>query len=196
MIVLVCLPEKKNTVKIFKPPKTHQQGIIDIIIREWENNQYNYKVFISGSTGIGKTYTSYGLTKEMEKRFPGKRVLLYDNFNPSSTGVNIESIALEDASENTPIILVINEIDSAFRTTIEQKQFYDPRGSHTNDRTSFNNMLDTIAQKKHVIGIYTSEKSPEELIQENASFRSFLRNGRIDLYVAMTANGFTTALPS
>lgn len=187
-------PEKKHGVKIYYPPRTHQQEIINIILREWENNNYNYKVMIHGNTGVGKTETAYGLTKILEEKYQTKRVLLFDNFNPTSIGVNIESLALEDAKENTPIILVINEIDVAFRASCEQKQFYDPRGSHTNDKTSFNNMLDVISKKKHVIGIYTSEKSPTDLIKENPSFASFMRKGRMDLYVEMSTNSFVSTI--
>jgi ATPase family associated with various cellular activities (AAA) len=178
--------EKKHNVKSYKPPKGHQAVIIQRIINDWMDNDYNLKIFIHGKPGVGKTYTAYGLTKEIEKKFPKKRVFLYDNFNPSATGVNVESLVLAEATDDTPVIIVINEVDVAYRTTLKDQQFYDPRGSHTNSKTDFNNMLDTIAQKRNVIAIYTSEKSNNELLQEDDSFKSFMREGRVDLFAKMT----------
>ena len=49
-------------------------------------------------------------------------------------------------------------------------------------------MLDAIDNTKYVIAIYTTEKSPITLANSNEDFKSFMRPGRVDLFLEMTLN--------
>jgi len=40
-----------------------------------------------------------------------------------------------------------------------------------------------------LIVIYTSEKTPEDLLKENEKYRSFMRKGRVDMFIGMHENG-------
>jgi hypothetical protein len=183
-------PQLMIVNQIYKPPTNVQRSVINYIISHWinPNNHFNTKVFIHGKTGIGKSYTVYGLKKKLEQQYPHKKIRLFDDFNPSSIGVNIIKIALKDANENTPVILVINEINTSYAMAISQHVAYDPRESHTKDKTTFNNMLDAISRIKYVIVVFTSEKSPMELIAQYSEYKSFMRKGRVDMYIEMTQN--------
>lgn len=171
--------------KIYYTPLPTQQLVINEIMLHYQQPHFNTKVFLYGQSGIGKTYTSYGLKKIIENTY--KHVILYDNFNPSISGVSIESL-LENVNDKTTVILVINEINIAYFNALANKQSFDPRSSYTNDKQSLTDMLDLLAQCKRLITIFTSEKSPQELLIENNEYYSFMRKGRIDLYIEMKDN--------
>jgi hypothetical protein len=48
-------------------------------------------------------------------------------------------------------------------------------------------MMDAIASTRYVIGVYTTEKSPAELLAV-PEYRSLIRAGRVDLMAMMTAD--------
>jgi hypothetical protein len=50
--------------------------------------------------------------------------------------------------------------------------------------------LDNLSDTKHVITIYTTEKSYEEL-QSIERIKSFIRHGRVDFFINMTADKST-----
>ena len=109
---------------------------------------------------------------------------LFDNFDPSITGYDINKHVLQYATEESPIILVINEIDILYNEVHTAREYYDPRTPHTKNKLSFNNMLDNIANTKYVITIFTTEKSPDELQTEQINY-PFYRKGRIDFFIKM-----------
>lgn len=182
-------PQTLYVDKIYREPTDLQKSVINEILDHWKNpnSNNNTKVFLHGSSGIGKTFTSYGLKNEIEKIYRNN-VMLYDDFNPSVVGVSIHKM-LANARKDMPVIIVMNEIDVAFQKTFLREQTYDPRGSYTRDKTSFNNMLDYISTVRYVIVIYTSEKSPTQLLSENSNYSSFLRKGRIDMFIEMKDDG-------
>ncbi len=174
--------------KICKNSKPNQIFAMKKIVEKWnEENDFNVKTIIYGEKGVGKTYTAMLLKKYIDEKFPNAYVRLYDDFDPSAIGVNIKKLALSYASENSPVVLVVNEIDIIYEKVIMDNESYDPREQHTRNKQSFNNMLDTIANTKYVISIFTTEKSPEEL-RENKKFVSFMRKGRVDFFLQMTMN--------
>ena len=178
-------PTAMWTTKICHNPFPRQEKAIDLIIREWKKNNHNLKTFIYGERGTGKTYTSMLLKKKLDQQIPNADVRLYDDFDPSVIGVNIETIALTKASEKSPVILLIDEIDVVFDETIFPKESYDPRIQHSKNSKTFRKMLDNIGNYKHVLAIYTSEKDPYSLASKKEEFRSYLRPGRIDLCLNM-----------
>lgn len=172
--------------KICRSPLPHQSSAINKILEYWNsNNDFNINVIINGERGSGKTYTAMLLKKEIERRYKNTSPKLYDNFDPSAIGVDINKIALQHASHRNPVILVVNEIDIVYESVLSAEQNFDPRTQHSRSKQTFNNMLDSIAGVKHVISIFTTEKSYEEL-NGDERFLSFLRPGRVDLFISMS----------
>ena len=172
--------------KFNNTPKKNQINALNSIYNHY-NEYKNTKVIIYGERGTGKTYISK-LVKNLIDTNLHLDSLLYDDFDPSSIGVNIKKIALKNANENTPVIIVINEIDRIFYDIIyEKKQSYNSQGYHTKNKASFNNMMDSIADTNNVILICTTEKSRLSL-ENNSEYLSFFRKGRIDFFINMTFN--------
>lgn len=173
--------------KKFNPvPKPNQINALHSIYNHYKEN-YNTKVIVYGKRGTGKTYLGKLIKNHIDKKsFVNSR--LYDDFNPSSIGVNIKKIALKYANKVSPIIIIVNEIDKIYMDVVKNKTHtYDTRGYHTKDISSFHNMMDDISDTNNVITIFTTEKSKEQL-QENKNYLSFFRKGRIDFFINMTEN--------
>lgn len=172
--------------KICKPPKQNQLDSLGFIFDHWDqiSNDHNTKVILSGRRGLGKSYTAQLLKKKIDEEYKNSHVRLYDDFDPSSIGVNIKDLALRYASSSSPIIIVINEIDVVYHKVINEDPGFDPREQHTRSKQSFNNMLDAIGGTPYVITIFTTEKDPSEIYQTD-EYRSFMREGRVDLFIKM-----------
>lgn len=179
----------------YAEPTARQRDIQDIILEHWNTVQppgpqhrrrpsRNSKIFIHGPPGTGKTFMGSILKHKLDEG--GLVSYLFDNFTPSMTGANIERLALSRAKDYSPVIIVINEIDIFYQQTLDMSLAdMDPRLKYTKDKTTFNNMLDDMGKYSNVIVLFTSEKSPEQLLAENAEYRSFLRTGRIDCFINM-----------
>lgn len=139
-------------------------------------------VLISGKRGSGKTTAAMNVKKTIEREFENSIVTLISNFNPSQTSVDIFKLALRSANDINPHVVIVNEIEThleiAAADPIDRTRCGDRRFSHTADRTTFHDMLDTIAGMRHVIMVFTTEKPIQELWARQ-EFRSFLRPGRI-----------------
>jgi hypothetical protein len=70
---------------------------------------------------------------------------------------------------------------------VNEEPNHDPRLQHSRDKKSFNNMMDAIASTRYVIGVYTTERSPAELLAV-PEYKSLIRAGRVDLMAMMTAD--------
>jgi SpoVK/Ycf46/Vps4 family AAA+-type ATPase len=147
----------------------------------------NIKLVISGKRGIGKTYIGYAIKKVLDTYF-NCTSRLYDDFNPKSIGVNIETLALRYSSKQSPIIIVINEFDVIMDYALDShKQMFDPRLCHARDKSELNNMLDKISRTPYVILVCTTEKQIDDLATGDK--RSFLRYGRFDFYASIDSQG-------
>ena len=177
--------------KTCREPRTHQIKAMNIIAEHWKKNGFNTKVMLCGKRGLGKTYTAMLLKNYIDSNFKGACTRLYDDFDPTSIGVNIKKMALTYASEGTPIILVINEADIMLGETVKEKQSFDPREQHSRNKQTLNNMLDALSSVKYVISIFTTEKSPQELY-DIREYRSFIRPGRVDMFIRMTKHNSVT----
>lgn len=146
-------------------------------------------VLISGKRGTGKTTAAMNMKKVIESAHDNSLVTLITNFNPSQTSVDIFKLALRSASEINPYIVIVNEIEGHMQIAAEAPiQRGDRRFSHTSDRTTFHDMLDTIAGMRYVLLVLTTEKPITELwsLQD---FRSFMRPGRIHVLTQIEAEG-------
>lgn len=174
--------------KICRPAHPRQITALDHICKSYdEGKNHNVKTIICGARGTGKTYLGRLLKRRLEKQ--GINAHLFDDFNPASVGVNIQ-FALNMASQKTPVIIVIDEINVIYNEVTKEKQDFDTRLQYTRSKQSFNNMLDSIGDTKYVITLYTTESSIEQL-NENEDHKSFFRRGRIDFFLNMTEESCT-----
>lgn len=184
-------------------PQKHQQEAIQEIVNHWtdqKNIHLNTKVILSGSSGVGKSYTGELLKKYLENRvdslLPISFIQLFIDFNPSTPGLDIDTVVLSKASLESPVIIIINEIDQIYEQVFQSNRRYESRTSHTDSKVSFNNMLDSISRTPYVITIFTTEKNPEYFLSFNGinstyDYRPFIRQGRVDFFLRMTRNGST-----
>lgn len=173
--------------KMCQPPFPRQIEAMDYILEKWNSeNNFNRKVFIHGKRGVGKSYTAMLLKKEIDRRYHNTNCRLYDDFDPTTIGVNIQTMALRYATKTSPIIIVIDEIDTIYEHVFLEKNEYDNRIQHTKSRKTFHTMLDNFGNYKYVIVVFTSEFSPDELVRKNELHKSFLRPGRVDMFLNMT----------
>jgi ATP-dependent 26S proteasome regulatory subunit len=180
-----------QTSKLCATAQINQQQAIAHIMNHWTTeNNFNTKVILFGERGLGKTYVAKLLKKHIEATYVGTWPLLFDDFNPSTIALNVNTMVLKQAEPSTPVILVVNEIDSIFEKVCSGPEPFDHRLQHTRNRQEFHNMLDNIGDKKHVITIYTMESNPVDLF-ENPYYKSFMRKGRIDFFIEMTSKTAT-----
>ena len=178
--------------KKYKEPRQNQKQVIDHIVKRWTSeNDFNIGTIICGKRGLGKTFIGRLLKRHIDdNNDTNARVMLFDDFDPSSIGVNIGTMALKHASASSPVIIIINEIDIFYDKVFDEQPTYDPRTQYTKNKLTFNTMLDNLSDTKHVITIYTTEKSYEEL-QSIERIKSFIRHGRVDFFINMTADKST-----
>lgn len=192
-----CTPCLFQSEKPHMKQKPHQKIAIRKIIRAYiESPIKNAKVMIFGHRGTSKSYTGILLKRKLEKYYDKYHNLqpliqVVDNFNPSWIGINIRTMILSKARPDTPMIVIIDEIDKAYEKAVSDAVNYDPRLSHTASKQEFNNMLDSIGTTENLIIIYTTEKNPLELSRIHGDYKSFMRKGRIDFFLHFTHDSCT-----
>lgn len=166
----------------------NQKQAINLIISEWNpKNKFNTKIILYGQRGLGKTYTARLIKKYIQDTYKDIYPILFDDFNPSSIGVNVNKMILNQATSTTPVILVINEIDTIYHKVVNGPEPYDSRLQHSRNIGYFHNMLDDIGDCHYVIAIYTTEKDVSDLHRIN-EYKSFMRLGRVDFFINLTAD--------
>ena len=176
--------------------KTRQTTAINKIMEYWtEAHKFHCRVIICGFKGTGKTYTGRLLKNRMEKDDNDIMVRLYDDYNPTIPGASFQLLLGQNAKQYTPVVSVVDEIDICFAEATKDKSDQPGAGRqmcqpHTKDKKSFNAMLDAMSDTKHCMVIFTTEKSPEELY-EHEEWHSFMRPGRIDFFLKLTASTCT-----
>ncbi len=182
-------------------PQYHQKEAIQEIVNHWTdpgNIYFNTKIILSGPSGVGKSYTGELLKKYLENKDINTHlntfVQLFIDFNPSTPGLDIDTVVLSKASRESPVIIIMNEIDQIYDQVFQTSTRYESRTSHTDSKVSFNNMLDAISRTPYVITVFTTERSPEYFLNFNGSnssydYRPFFRQGRVDFFIRMTSSG-------
>lgn len=185
-------PQVISLTKLCNGPKFYQQQAIQFVLDHWTDikNNYNTKIILYGNRGTGKTYTGRLLKKYMEQHYiqSGITPILYDDVNPSSIGLNINKLILNSATNITPVIIVINEIDTIYDKVLNGPEPYDHRLQHSRNVNDFHNMLDGIGDCSNVIAIYTTEKNANDLYNDD-KYKSFMRPGRVDFFLHMDRSG-------
>lgn len=173
-----------TTVK-YSPPKDFQKIVVDWLIDKYEKSENkNVKVIISGTRGTGKSFLARALKREYEKRNKSHFVKLFGDFDPSNIGVNVKSLVLNEADVNSPVIILIDEIDVIFKDTLRVKNNFDTRTHHTRNKMTFNSMMDAIGDTPNIFMLGTTELSPEELY-EIPEYHSYMRPGRNDNFIKL-----------
>lgn len=180
--------------KVCQTPKTCQIQAMDQILEHWnhkDNKKHSTMVTISGKSGVGKSYTGILLKQKIEETYKNMDVNLFIDFDPTVIGINISDMALKNLSKNNVVIIMINEIDIAYKDAfIDKQSFGDGRTHHTKNKISFNAMLDSLSESSHVIVIMTTEKTPQDLYTKE-EHRPFFRPGRVDFFLQMTRENTT-----
>lgn len=170
--------------QILHQPKPNQTDIVNFVMEQYtEKNNFNVKVLIHGHRGLGKTHTALLIKDRLDNDINCYSYLI-DDFDPSQANVNIKSLILKRATATSPIVLIINEIESVYAEATKDKQFSEPRHLHTRNKKTLNDMFDAIGSTKYLIAIFTTEKAPH-VLYNNEVFKSFLRPGRIDMFMHM-----------
>ena len=114
-------------------------------------------------------------------------ISLYYNFNPSSPGVNIIKLAVEQATKTNPVIIVINEVDTMYEKVYGVNHADTTRTAHTEDVNTFHSMIDALVGSPYIITIWTTNKTKEELDANEPNYKNFYRKGRVNFFLHMTA---------
>lgn len=132
-------------------------------------------IFLSGEPGVGKTNVALFLAKKLKAQL----VFGYDLTSP---GVSLDNLWRLSPSENSPVILVLDEIDGAFACANANKIAKEHRCLAQN-KTALNTLFDRFERTKHLIILATSNKSFAEL---NEQYPSYIRKGRFDAFFTLT----------
>ena len=173
----------------FKEPYENQIKGTNLILQEWnDKNNYNVKCIITGESGIGKTVLAKQIKRFFDKKYPTKIAKLYINFNPSLPGMDITDLILKHASAQSPVIIILDEIDIYFDlVSTPTIDYYDSRIMNTKDKSTWNAMMDIIGDTPNVFFIGTTQKSKKELYDGLSDLnKSMIRKGRIDFFLEMT----------
>ena len=187
-----CVP-KMETIKC-GIPITSQQKVFEGIMDYWRSPLFNTKVIISGPPGVGKGNIGRLLKRHLESYHPAFKhrtfVELFEDVDLSLPGLSITSQILLRASKKSPVIITVKNIDIYYNKVFENNS--DPyQTSYTDNKTTFNNMLDDIGNTKHVICIFTTTLTKEQLSNMSSDCQAFFRRGRTDLFIRMTESDAT-----
>ena len=194
-------PRETLVLRSCNSPRSYQEEAIRHIIDHWRdsnNKHLNTKVILSGNSGVGKTYTGELLKKYLENQNNsiGHNISaqLFIDFNPSIPGLDINTLALSKARPESPVIIIINEIDQIYYQVFQSNNRFESRVSHTDSKVTFNNMLDAISRTPNVIAVFTTEKTLKYFLgfdgnNSTNDYRPFFRLGRVDFFLQMSRNG-------
>lgn len=171
-------------------PINSQPYVCERIMGEWMSTQhFNTKVIISGPSQIGKLSLGCLLKRILEFEHPDFKhktfVELFEDVDLSSPGLDVYSHILEKSSKSSPVIITVRNVEKYYKKVFQDnKDLY--LTSHTDNKSSFNNMLDAIVNREYVITIFTTKLTEEDLISLHTESQSFFRDGRADLFINMT----------
>jgi hypothetical protein len=160
---------------------THNQEVILTKIKELYSSSVNKstRVFISGEPGTGKSMIGLLLASEMKAK-------LTRTFNPTEPGETMIKLKRDlEPSEESPVIIMIDEADVMIKKIIEQNVYIHKNiPTSVKDKKEYNLFMDNAEEYNHIIFIFTSNVSKETIDTIDSSF---LRKGRIDESFILTS---------
>lgn len=166
-----------------------QKEVVDLLeytyIKRTENmntlSKKGVSALLIGKQGTGKTNTALYLTERLNRR--GINPLIIYGFDMTHSDIDLGALWVYDYKKETPLILVLDEIDIAFKYALTDKT-YDSK-SPARNKTTLNNLLDHFDRLPYMIVIGTTNLEINEL---NEKYGAFIRSGRFDYKIHMTKN--------
>ena len=171
-----CLSYVRSQIKLdIKIPSMRQTNIIETI-SDYYAAAGSHTVFIYGPTGSYKTSTALLLADKLNG------TICY-SFDPTSPGDNISALVCEaNPTKEKPLIILIDEVDIMIADIHDGVTPHKHIPISVRDKRTFNTFMDRLKDNDNVILVLTSNKTLDEI---DAIDRSYLRNGRVDLYFRM-----------
>lgn len=169
---------KKRILKTKIIPKIDQEVIINQIV-EHQTIHKNTIVYIHGEPNVGKSMIGLLLSIHYQSSYCNTLV----PWRPGDTLASLYDEA--DPSENKPLILVFEEIDTALVKIHVGIESHKSLPVLISDKSSWNNFMDNVKRGLYpnLIILLTSNKNPEFI---NNLDTSYIRKGRVDLIFMMT----------
>jgi ATPase family associated with various cellular activities (AAA) len=170
MMYYKSLPFRCNSLKAYG----EQELALQKIVRMYKKKQRGV-VFISGVSGAGKSMVGLLVAKELNGVY-------CHTFNPTTPGDSIVDIKNNAMDKDCPAVVVIEEINILIRAIHEgippNKKFT----ALVENKSTYNTFIDDLLFYQKMIVIFTSNE-PKEAI--DAIDPSYLRQGRVDMYIEM-----------
>jgi len=153
-----------------------QQNEIVSKIKDIFNTKGRATIFLHGASGTGKSTVGFLLAKELEASF-------CHTFNPTSPNHNLNRLAqIADLSE-TPLIVVIEEVDTMIHEIHANRiPLHREMQITIYNKSTYNTFMDDMFFFKNMILIMTSNTSYEAISEMDPSY---LRKGRVDACYSM-----------
>lgn len=135
-------------------------------------------ILLVGEPGGGKSATALYLAAALQRIDYSPIVLL--GFDMTCKGASALRLLPAEIPDNTPYILVLDEVDSAFKMAMAAEEGKTEVSCLARSKTSLCNELDRLASVPNLIVIGTTNVSIDDLQKD---YSAFVRKGRFDILV-------------
>lgn len=132
-----------------------------------------------GPPGCGKSSTPYFLAASLSRAGRNAHVVL--GFDPTIKAARLREVLPDEVEGKAVIILVIEEIDKAFEYAEKNAESSTDFNCIAQSKASLNRFLDTLATRRNVITVATTNCSMEDLRRRNLD--GYARKGRFSLHL-------------
>lgn len=174
-----------------------QQKISEYVIDTYKSKPTkNVSILVSGNSGLGKSTVATVIAQQLKVDL-GVDPYLIKDLNLFTNQIQYHPIiAYYSPKKDTPVILLLNEIDIAMMhaLNIDNNQ---QNGGNQNvlaiaaNKTNMNNFLDAINDESFLITVMTTNVSIDDM---NANYGVFCRKGRFDKHIHMVNKDDITLL--
>lgn len=165
-----------SSYKQLGAPKQWQKNVIDQILAYYDKN-ITASVLIYGPVGIGKSCIAEFIAIALHKQ--NKIPTYFCNFNPSTPGMFIDEFAIYQTEADTPVILVMDEFDSAVNIAKKagenEKAISRNTNSHASSKAELCSLLDRLARSPNYLTIATTNQPIKDFPE------AYIRQGRFHL---------------
>ena len=183
-----------DLIKRYVPvaPSAQQHAAVDRIIAMAKQSRangygYNVAVYIHGPPGCGKST----IGAMVALRINGT---LCDTHMPLDAGDTLSMVVVSaEATEEKPLVLVINEFNRVVESAFDRPGEFRYKGGVPSvcSQSSYNDYMDRLCTYNGCIFVFTSNLTRTAVEQR---YPSSLRDGRINMEIALTQDGEVSAL--